>query len=282
MPSVDRRVGWLCLVLALAATADAATRQVAKGRTLLARVVDGSGRPQVDLGLDDFVVSEAGDAREVLDVHVADYPLALLVDDTTAQDALSSMKAAVARFIGRVGERPVAVGTLARPSSAVASFSSSRAEVLAAVSAISPSDAPAQPLPALAHLSRLIIETGSSFSTIVIVSGRAIDANREVDGQLLPSILESGAIVHVVGSRNTEASRLDDTPDLLKVLADQTRGQYTTIYTTASFAIALDRLADLLSTELMVEYLVPPDGVSGDVRIGVRRPGSQVVGLGVK
>jgi hypothetical protein len=232
--------------------------------------------------LDDFVVSEAGEVRDVLDVHVADYPVAVLIDDTTDEIALTWMKAAVARFINRVGERPIAVATLSRPSPPVASFSSSRAEALAGVSAIRPSGDSAQPLPALANLSRLISDTGSSFSTIVVVSGRAIDASREVDGQLLPSILESGAVVHVVGSRSPGATDLDGTSDLLKVLTDQTHGQYTTIYTPASFAIALDRLADRLSTELMVEYLVPPDGSPGDVRIGVRRPGSQVVGLGVK
>jgi len=49
-----------------------------------------------------------------------------------------------------------------------------------------------------------------------------------------------------------------------------------------SYGAALDRLADKLSAELMIQYLIPPDEAGGDVRVGVRRPGSRVVGLGVK
>jgi hypothetical protein len=68
----------------------------------------------------------------------------------------------------------------------------------------------------------------------------------------------------------------------LRVLADQTHGQYTTIFTSASYGTALERLADKLSAELMIQYLVPPGEQGGDVQVGVRRPGSRVVGLGVK
>ncbi len=49
--------------------------------TVLAAVVNSQGRPIVDVGPDDFVVSEGGEPRDVLDVHVADYPIALVVDD---------------------------------------------------------------------------------------------------------------------------------------------------------------------------------------------------------
>jgi hypothetical protein len=120
----------------------------------------------------------------------------------------------------------------------------------------------------------------------VIVTGRAIDARIPVEGDLLPSIAESGATVHVVESRQPPATATsgatEDVPDLLKVLSDQTHGQYTTIFTPASYGAALDRLADKLSVELMIQYLVPAGEANGDVQVGVRRPGSRVVGLGVK
>jgi hypothetical protein len=118
------------------------------------------------------------------------------------------------------------------------------------------------------------------------VTGRPIDARQPVEGDLLPSILESGATVHVVEGRppaDTPAGSLDsDMPDLLRVLSDQTHGQYTTIFSSVSYPIALDRLADRLSAEMMVQYLVPSDAAGGDVRVGVRRPGARVVGSGVK
>jgi hypothetical protein len=69
----------------------------------------------------------------------------------------------------------------------------------------------------------------------------------------------------------------------LHALADQTRGQFTTIYSSASYQIALDRLADRLAPQLMVEYVVPIGSSSGnDVQLGVRIPGARVNGLGVR
>src|SRR4029079_5019995 len=85
--------------------------------------------PQVDLGLDDFVVSEDGDDREVLDVHIADYPVALLIDDKLGSAAIPAIKAAASRFVTRIGERPVVVGTLSSPESLKA-LEEDRAQVL--------------------------------------------------------------------------------------------------------------------------------------------------------
>ena len=71
--------------------------------------------------------------------------------------------------------------------------------------------------------------------------------------------------------------------ETLRALADQTHGQFIPIYTSASYQVALDHLADRLATEVMVEYLVPPGSSSGnDVQLGVRIPGARVKGLGAR
>ena len=67
----------------------------------------------------------------------------------------------------------------------------------------------------------------------------------------------------------------------IRSLAEQTHGEFTSIYTAASYQSALDRLADRLSTEMMVEYLVPNGSKPVDVKVGVRIPGARVRGLGV-
>ena len=259
----------------------------ASGRILLATVVDITGKTQVDFGVDDFVIQEAGDAREVLDVHVADYPVVVLIDDGPESIDLGPITSAVARFVTRIGERPVAVGTLSNPSELVASLEDAREDVLERVAKMTSKPGEASTLPAVAHAARVLQDTGSPFSAIVVVTGRPIDARIPVEGDLLPSIVESGAAVHVVESQAsrltaTDAAGVDAVPDLLRVLADQTHGQYTTIFSSVSYGAALDRLADKLSAELMIQYLIPPDEAGGDVRVGVRRPGSRVVGLGVK
>ena len=63
------------------AAAGPATVQQAAGRVLLATVSDRNNRPTVDVGPDDFVVEEGNDEREVLAVRVADYPVAVLLDN---------------------------------------------------------------------------------------------------------------------------------------------------------------------------------------------------------
>jgi hypothetical protein len=267
--------------------AAAQSSQAATGRLLLATVIDSTGKAQVDVGVDDFLIQEGGDEREVLDVHVADYPLVMLIDDAPEANALEAIKAAIARFIARIGERPVAVGTLSKPSEFIAALDDAREDVLERVGHLTAISGNASTLPAVAHAARVLQDTGSPFSAIVVVTSRAIDARVPVEGDLLPAIAESGAAVHVVESQGPPLSSADGVagevvPDLLRVLADQTHGQYTTIFSSVSYGTALDRLADKLSAELMIQYLVPAGEANGDVRVGVRRPGSRVVGLGVK
>jgi hypothetical protein len=261
--------------------------QPSSGRLLLATVVDTSGKTLVDFGVDDFLIQENGNEREVLDVHVADYPIVVLIDDDAQPNALGPIKTAIARFIARVGERPVAIGTLSNPTALIASLEDVREDVLERLAKMTAKADSASTLPAVAHAARVLQDTGSPFSAIVVVTGRAIDARVPVEGGLLPSVTESGATVHVVESQESPLNSADAVgsevvPDLLRVLADQTHGQYTTIFSTASYGTALDRLADKLSAELMIQYLVPTGEPAGDVRVGVRRPGSRVVGLGVK
>lgn len=258
----------------------ASAEQIGTGRTLLVSVVDSAGRPDVDLGVDDFVVTEGGDEREILDVHVADYPVVLLVDDGAEPAAGTAIKGAVSRFLKRIGERPAAIGILSNPSQMIASFDDDRSVLLDRAGTIPlQSSSAIVTLPVVANAARMLRETGSPFSAIVVIATRLVDATAPVQGNLLPSILESGAAVHVVVQRPVREQ--PDAPDLLRVLADQTRGQYTTIYSPASFTIALERLADRFAVEMMIDYLVPEGGRAGDVRVGVRKPGARVSGLGV-
>ena len=108
-----------------------------------------------------------------------------------------------------------------------------RAEVLTRVESLTMKAGEAMTLPAVAHAAQVLRETGTPFSAIVIVTGRAIDGTKPVEGDLLPAILESGVTIHVVESRPSTADTAglptEETPDLLRVLADQTHGQYTTM-----------------------------------------------------
>jgi hypothetical protein len=93
-------------------------------------------------------------------------------------------------------------------------------------------------------------------------------------------------MVHIV-AKNTSgwsvAGGAQPRGNMLRALANETRGEFTTIYSQASYQAALDHLSDRLAAEMLIEYIVPPGTPrSDDVKLGVRLPGARVNGLGVK
>jgi hypothetical protein len=275
------------IAIAAVATSDA---QLTTGRVLLATVVDAQDRAIVDLDQDDFVVDEAGEPREILSVHVADYPVVLLLDNgAEARADFEHIRAAAARFVTRVGQRAVALGTLPDPGQMLTSFESDRATVVSHLEKLSVSPTSLLlPLQAIANAARLIRESETLFSAIVVVSAPPANADQGVeDSVLFAPIVDSRAIVHFVTKDSSSPLPPSGQPQarydtLLRELAERTAGHYTTIYSAGSYAIALDRIADRMATEMMVEYLVPPGSTAeGAVRVGVRIPGARVRGLRV-
>jgi len=57
--------------------------------------------------------------------------------------------------------------------------------------------------------------------------------------------------------------------------------EFTTVYAAASYQAALDRLADRMNAEMMIEYLVPVGSTPRDVKVGIKIIGARVRGLGV-
>ncbi len=256
--------------------------QDTNARVLLVSVADNRGNSVIDFSVDDFVVNEGSREREVLDVHIADYPVGLVIDDGAPASQWPELRAAAARFITRVGERPVAIAALSNVTPLISELDVDRAALLSRLDAFTPRR-PVAPsaLAAIADMSRQLKATESPFSAIVVIAAGPVNAGDPVRGELLPVIVDSGATVHVVAAHRMAAAGQTDTGDLLQVLADQTHGQYTTIFAAPSYAVALDRLADRLAAEMMVQYLVPPGERTDDVKVGVRRPGARVLGRGV-
>jgi len=267
----------LVMAAVIAGGAPSAGQQTPASRLVLASVTDGQGRPLVDLDADDFVISENGQRCEVVAAFGADYPVIVLVDNSSeARNDLDAIRAAAVGFLSRLGERLVAVGTLTDPPAMLTSFDDERSAVLARLEQLSASQTSMlMPIEAVALAAKAVKENGSPFSAIVVVSAHSIDAAQPQNTRLLPDIFDSGAAVHIV---SRSSARLQ--ADLLRDLADQTRGNFTTVFSTPSYAVALNNLADRLGTEMMVEYFAPP-GPAGEVQIGVRIPGAHVRGVRV-
>ena len=255
----------------------------AAARTMLVTVLDRSGRPTVDVGPDDFVIEEGNDEREVLSVQVADYPVIVMVDNAVDNpEMLEGIRTAVTRFIQRIGQRPVAIATLGEPPTFSAGFDDDRAAVLKAVDQIRPAAdrTLVRPLAALTQAALRIAGLESSFSVVVVISTSPVDPLDVADADRVAPIVDSGAAVHVIALRPAGAS-VDSGPDLYRIVTDQTRGQFIPIFSSLSFGIALERLADALSMEIMIDYLVPAGSEPVSPRVGIRVPGARVRGLGV-
>jgi hypothetical protein len=271
----------LLLTSTLAASPTSALQQIGASRTVLATVVDNRGRTIVDIDPDDFVIRETGQSREVLSVRVADYPIVVVLDNGQgAGSDFDAIRGATGRFIGRIGHRPVAL-VAADPPDLVATFEDDRAVVTERLEGLKVSQSGEGLFQAVVEGARAVQELGAPFSAIVVVSATPISS---VPSELLTPILDSGATVHVVVHQSSSGST--GTPgrstETLRVLTDETHGQFTTVFAAASYQSALDRLADRLAPELMIEYVVPVGSSSGnDVQLGVRIPGARVNSRGV-
>jgi hypothetical protein len=284
------REGVISLLLAFAIwlwsageQAGPADQQTAASRVALAAVTDQANRPLVDVGADDFVIQEAGATREVLSVRPADYPIIVLLD--TGDDPRGEfelMRKAAAQFIERVGQRPVAIGTLGVKGSMATNFEDEREVLTEKLAALKPQEgAPSLLLQAAGVAAGRIKETGALFSAIVIISANPNDASPGTLAETMAPIVDSGAAVHVIANRPGTAAAAAVPPPPIRALAQQTHGEFTTVYAGASYQAALDRLADRMNAEMMIEYIVPVGSKPVDVKLGIRVIGARVRGLGV-
>ena len=259
-----------------------AQAQTGASRQILAAVTDERGRAIVDISADDFVVQEGGAARDILSARVADYPIVLLLDTGVAtRNDFPLMQRAALRFIERLGhDRPVAVGTFGDTPRMLTTFDDGRETVIARLNALVAGNGDSELLAGASLAATTLQAVGPLFSSIVIISETPVDRSHEEPEKTLGPIIDSGTIVHVIADRG--AGTLPGRSDrALRTLVEQTRGEYTPVYSAASYQSALDRLVERLGNEMLVEYLVPPGSKPIDAKIGIRLAGARVRGLGV-
>lgn len=265
----------------LAATA-AAPRQRITSRFILVSVTDSGGRTVFDVEPDDFVVREAGQPRDVLSIRVADYPIAIVLDNASgAGREFDDMRRATGRFIGRLGRRPIAIAA-ANPPRMVATLDDDRATLLQRVNTLRKGASADGLFQAVVTAAQTIGAAGAPFSAVVAVVS---NPGGPVPAEVLAPVLTSGTHVHVLVHQKASGGRNPQRQQSLEMLADlvnDTRGQLMVIYSQDAYQLALDRLGNQLAAELMVEYLVPAGSSSGsDVQLAVRLSGVKVSQWGV-
>ena len=283
----------LCVIAGLAAAAPmsrqttpaTADSQTGASRFALVTVLDPRGKPVVDVGADDFVVQEGGAAREVLSVRPADYPVVVMLDTSVdARADFAMMRKAAEQFIDRVGPRPLAIGTFGGTPAMIVGFEDERSVATTRLAELAPAtNTPSALLQGTALAAQTIRSSGALFAALVVLSTAPLDGSQTAPDDMLAAIVDSGAILHIVASRSAQSTSGGSfrPAAALRALAEQSRGEYTTIYSAASYQSALDRLAERLTTEMLVEYLVPVGSKPNDVKLGIRLVGARVRGLGV-
>jgi hypothetical protein len=274
------RSAGLVTALALMTAAPGFAQQLAVSRTVLLTVADPQDRPVVDLLPDDFVVEEGGQPREVLDVRLADYPVALLVDNgVAARGDYDQLHAAAERFINRLGARPILLGRLSNPPALLTEFGDDHDAVLAALQQLSTAPGGSSVMLGIEAAAEVLANGGFPFTAIVALSADPADTGVAVPGQIMRFLTDSHATLYIIARRQGLRDRTS--ADLLS-LADQSGGRFTRIFSSASYEPAIDEITGRLTTELMVQFLEPPDASpSDDVRVGVRLAGARVTGLGI-
>ncbi|MCU1385181.1 MAG: hypothetical protein JWL71_3878 [Acidobacteria bacterium] len=272
----------LALTAALATAEQTADQQTGASRVALASVTDPRNRPLVDVAADDFVIQEGATPREILSVRPADYPIVLVLDTGSEGRAdFALMQKAAAHFIERVGQRPIALATCGAAPRMLATFEDERQAVLAKLAALRPETTGASVLLEGAALAgETVRATGTLFSAVVVLSAAATDGSREATDAMIAPIVDSNAILHVIANHPSTGSHLAST-HVLRALAEQSRGEFTVVYSAISYQAALDQLADRLAGEMLIEYLVPVGSKPNDVKVGIRIVGARIRGLGV-
>jgi len=279
-----RSWGLIALVVSAVAAgwvAVPAGQEFGHSRTILLTVSDGRDRPMIDLLPDDFVVRAGGEPRHVLSARPADYPIVLLVDTSSDRPGdFDVLRRAVVRFIDRVGGRPIVLGRISDQGAMLTRLDDNRRTVMEALEALDATSGTSTPLQGLLRAADMLAATRPPFSTIVVLSNGSDEMTEASAVQLGRALGESRARVYAIVHRRGVGDRMN--PDLLDRLSEQTGGQYIPIYAPASFEPAVDRVADRLLTEILLEFLEPADaGQTDDVRVGVLRPGALVRGLGI-
>jgi hypothetical protein len=284
------RVKVCTAVLALAAVlgANALARpiqdsQTGASRFALVTVLDQRNRPVVDVGADDFVVQEAGAEREVLSVRPADYPVVIMLDTgIDARADFAMMRKAAEQFIERIGPRPLAIGTFGGTPTMIAGFDDERSDAVARLAELAANtNAPSRLLQGAALGAETIRKTGALFAALIMLSSAPKDSSDASPDAMVASIIDSAAILHVIANRSVQIAGGMRSTSAIRALAEQSRGEYTPIYSGASYHSALDRLADRLTAEMLIECLVPVGSKPNDVKLGIRLVGAHVRGLGV-
>ena len=145
-----------------------------------------------------------------------------------AREDVAIIRKAVERFIDRIGDRPIAVGTFGETPVLITTFEDDRSALGPKLdAAIANPHGLSVPTRGAALGGQTIRAVQPLFSAIVIVSAAPLDGMPDTSEEVLAPIIDSGAVVHVIANRaGTGPGATSPAVNAIRSLAEQTHGEF--------------------------------------------------------
>lgn len=273
-------------------------RAQAHERVLYVNAYDSSThQPVTNLGPDAFVVREDGARREVLRVTPATtpMPLAVIVDNSQAvAPAIADLRAALTTFFAAIaGIGPVAVVSVAERPTILADYTTTQKNLLDAAGRIfHVPGSGATLLDGIVEVSKGLARRESDRAAIVAIATEYTDFSTFQYRDVLESLKQSGASMHVIVLVNPNGSYLTDEARNRATVLDrgprESGGVRMDVLTSMSFEPRLKDLAAILKHQYRVVYsrpesLIPPEKIEvSSAKQGLEVRGAPARGQDVK
>jgi hypothetical protein len=272
------------------ATATIDAQRDVRQRTIIVSAATANGEPVTTLTPSDLTIREDGVAREIVSVVPAPPPshIAVLVDDSQQiEPSLTDIRAGVATFIARAGEREPAsqmgVWTFGERPTKRADFTPSMKTAADAARMIFPqSGAGAYFLQAVVDVTADLGKRTTSHPVIVaVVAEGGPEFSRYRHTEVAAALQKAGASLWTValqeGGQPFESPEARERALVLGKVADESGGRTTVVLSGQAVRGGLETTASMLATRHLVTYarpdsLIPPSAVA----VGARRAGLQV------
>lgn len=274
----------LLVSFATVSAAPSSTPADAVAKSILVTVLDEAGEPLRDLAAPDFIITEDGARREVIDARPNNEPLfvALLVD--TARPVLASqfptleLRRGLSAFgrrilVGSPGSH-ISIFDIAMGGSVVVPFTPDLGRFTAWTERVVASQQGAGVLlEAMAEASRQLMGKNSPRRVIVSVTFDAAESSAVTPQAVAEAVIKSGAAYWPVSIRGTGLNHrsVPLREVLFSVLPEPTGGLRVGGVSTQSLESMLDRVASALTWQYEVTYARPDDAVPKDIQAGARR-----------
>jgi hypothetical protein len=275
-------------------------------RTVIAAVVDGSGKPFADIAREEWTVKEDGVDRSIVSVRQSTTPinLVLLVDTTRAtQASIVDVRAGVSAFVKRLqsgNDAAIALRSVSGASTMVADFGKAGVDLDKPIQRLFPDEnAAGVMLESIVDAAKALEKRPSPRRLIVALNLEGFpEASTMTPQNVANAVFASGASLWAVSYRNAASTSVSarggnefehgaSSPGgantgqnrdvIFNNLTTQTGGARLTVMVPSAIQTSLNQIADVLLAQYEVTYTRPAGASPRQLQVTVGRAGAHVL-----